>query len=48
MTFKFDKNSTNLQCFIFPYGGIGAVFGVAKPTKAPRGDGTDYRTLHGQ
>jgi len=35
LTFKFDKSSTNLQCFIFQFGGLGALFGKAKPTKAP-------------
>jgi len=25
----------------FNLGGLGALFGVAKPTKGPRGDGTD-------
>jgi len=33
-TFKFDKNSTNLWCFIF-LEAHGALFGGAKPTKAP-------------
>jgi len=35
LTFKFDKSSTNFQCFIFQFGGLGALFGKAKPTKAP-------------
>jgi len=44
LTFKFDKNSTNLQCFIFQFGGLGALFvGAkwAKPTKAPVATGLD-------
>jgi len=27
LTFKFDKMSTNLQCFIFQFWGLGALFG---------------------
>ena len=34
LTFKFDKNSTDLQCFIFQFEGLGALFGGSKPTKA--------------
>ena len=37
---KFDKNSTDLKCFIFQFAGLGGLFGGAKPTKDPRGDGT--------
>jgi len=32
---KIDKNSTDLQCFIFQFRDFGALFGEAKPTKAP-------------
>jgi len=38
---KIDKNSTDLYCFIFQFGRLGDLFVGAKPTKAPRGDGTD-------
>jgi len=27
LTFKFDKNSTDSKCFIFQFGGLGALFG---------------------
>jgi len=27
---------------MFQFGGLGALFGCAKPTKAPRGDGTGW------
>ena len=37
---KFDKNSTDLKCFIFQFEGLGGLFGGAKPTKDPLGDGT--------
>jgi len=37
---EFDKNSTDSCCFIFKFGGFGALFGGANPTKAPGGDGT--------
>ena len=37
---KFDKNSTDLKCFIFQSAGLGGLFGGAKPTKDPCGDGT--------
>jgi len=40
LTFKFDTNFTNSQYFLFKFGWLGALFGRAKPTKAPRGDGT--------
>ena len=36
---KFDKNSTDLKCFIFQFAGLGGLFGGAKPTKDPHGDG---------
>ena len=32
---KIDKNRTDLQCFIFNIGELGALFGGAKPTKTP-------------
>ena len=38
--YKINQNSTYLRCFIFQFGGLGALFGEAKPIKAPRGDGT--------
>jgi len=28
---------------MFQFGGLGALFGGAKPTKAPRGDGTGHK-----
>ena len=31
---EFDKNSTDLQCFIIQFGGLGALFAGAKPPKA--------------
>jgi len=35
LTFKFDKNSIDLQYFfIFQFEGLGALFARAKPTKA--------------
>jgi len=37
---KFDKNSTDLKCFIFRFGGDWSLVWGAKPTKDPRGDGT--------
>jgi len=37
---KIDKNSTDLQCFMFQFGGLGSFVWGAKPPKAPRGDGT--------
>jgi len=40
LTFKFDKNSTNLKAFIFQFGGLGALFGGLSPPKPSRGDGT--------
>ena len=40
LTFKFNKNSTDSQCFIFQFGGAWSFVWGAKPTKAPRGDGT--------
>jgi len=40
LTFKFDKNSTELYCFIFQFWGAWSIVWGAKPTKAPRGDGT--------
>jgi len=40
LTFKFDKNSTNLYCFIFRFGGAWSYVWGAKPTKAPHGDRT--------
>ena len=27
LTFKFDKNSTNLSCFIFQFVGLGTLYG---------------------
>jgi len=36
---KFDSKSTDLQYFIIQVGGLGALFEVAKPPKAHRGDG---------
>ena len=32
---KFDKKSTDLQCFIFQFWGTYSFFGGAKPTKTP-------------
>ena len=32
---KFDKNSTDLKCFIFQFGGLGALFGRQSPPKTP-------------
>jgi len=40
LTFKFDKNSTNLWCFLFQFGGLGALFGGPNPPNLSRGDGT--------
>jgi len=40
LTFKFDKSSINVQCFVSQYGDLGALFGGTKPTKAPHDDGT--------
>jgi len=42
---KIDKNSTDLQCFIFQFRGLGALFWGTKTAKAPspRGDRTKYR-----
>jgi len=39
---KIGTNSTDLQRLCFNLGGLGALFGGAKPTKAPRGDETVY------
>jgi len=38
---KIDKNSTNLLCFMFQFGGLGALFGGLSQPKPPRGDGND-------
>ena len=47
LIFKFDKNSTDLYCFIFQFGGAWSFVRGAKPTRAPRGDGTElHRRLH--
>ena len=32
---KFDKNSTDLKCFIFQFGGLGVLFGGLSPPKTP-------------
>ena len=40
---KYDKISTRLLCFAFRIGGLGALYGGAKPTKAPRGDRYGYQ-----
>jgi len=40
---KIDKNSTDLQCFMFQFGGLAAFFGGPSPPKFPRGDGTGFR-----
>jgi len=32
---KFDKNSTDLRCFIFKIGGLGALFWGLSPPKTP-------------
>jgi len=32
---KFDKNSTDLNCFMFQFEGLGALFGDLSPPKAP-------------
>jgi len=37
---KFDKNSTDVKCFIFPFEGAWSFVWGAKPTKDPRGDET--------
>ena len=42
---KIDKNSTDLQCFMFYFGGLGAFFGGLSPPTPPRGDGTDANTF---
>ena len=39
---KIEKNSTDLLCFIFPFGVVGALFGGLNPP-TPRGDGTASR-----
>jgi len=36
----FDKNFTIYSASFFNFWGLGALFGVVKPAKAPRGDGT--------
>ena len=33
---KIDQISTDVLCFMFQFGGFGALFGGAKPTKAPK------------
>jgi len=38
---KIDKNSSDLWCFMFQFGGFGALLWGDKPPKAPRGDGTE-------
>jgi len=43
---KIDKNSTPSKCFMFQFGGIGALFGRAKAPKLPRGDGTVSHSLN--
>jgi len=35
LTYKLDKNSTNLSCFIFQFRGLGDLFGGANTAKAP-------------
>jgi len=35
LIFEFVKNSTNLECFIFQFGGIGAFFGGVSPPNPP-------------
>jgi len=37
---KFNKNSTDLKCFIFQFGGTWSFVWGAKPSKDPHGDGT--------
>ena len=32
---KFDKNSTDLKCFIFQFWGLGVLFGGISPPKTP-------------
>ena len=36
---KFDKNSTDVKCFIFQFGGSWSFVWGTKPTQDPRGDG---------
>ena len=38
---KIDKTYTDLQCFMFQFGGAWSFVWGAKPTVAPRGDGTE-------
>ena len=40
-TLKIDKNSTDLKCFMFQFGGLGALFGELSPQKPLPGDGTE-------
>jgi len=35
LTFRYDKNSTYLKCFIFQFGGFGAYLGGLSPPKFP-------------
>ena len=37
---KIWQNSTDLQCFVFQFGGLGVLFGGISPPKHPRNDGT--------
>jgi len=39
---KIDKMQLIYSASYFNLGGLGALFWEAKPTKAPRGDGTDF------
>ena len=40
---KFDKNSSDLKCFIFQFGGLGALFGGLSPPKLPVATGLGHR-----
>ena len=47
LTFNLAKIPLIYSVSYFNLGGLGALFGEPKPTKTPRGDGTElYRRLH--
>jgi len=43
LTLKFDKNTLTYSVSYFNLGGLGTVFGGAKPSKLSRGDGTGLK-----
>ena len=47
-TFKFDKYFTDLQCFTFQFGGVGALFGGLSPPKPPVATGLNQGRNDGE